>query len=144
MRFAAVSVQVASGLQSGSPRRGAGVLRSPCSSGHSPLASMRSPSKAERQVFQNARVGPKSARECSNWPDGAWEAMQDADAKRMLPPHSLEKLRTLLCSSIDADSAYSGMGGDVMGLHFMTQARRLGKAMVLVAFSLSVGLEVGA
>jgi hypothetical protein len=66
-------------------------------------------------------VGPVTVKEVCEWPSAVWRSLVDADGRGELIPGGLQRLHVMLSKGIDFSTAYSGLGGDALGLQFMGQ-----------------------
>ena len=69
--------------------------------------------------------GPTDIKEVMDWPVFAFASLQASE--HLLPPHALARLHMFLEEGVSTSSAYSGMGGDIVGCQLMfREAQRVG------------------
>ncbi len=78
-------------------------------------------SMAAAQHKRAGKIGPLSIAECLNWPAVIWKALLDGFDSGLLHERHLAQLARCMEGGMYFSTAYSGMGGEAMGLLFMFQ-----------------------
>jgi hypothetical protein len=63
--------------------------------------------------------------EVNDWPRAIWGAMKNGAASGVISGHCIDRLRSVLQQGVAVSTAYSGMGGDFMGLRMTEEAMLL-------------------